>query len=78
VLLGAAESIRTRAGTPPAPRERASLERAAEAAVGALGRDDATAELDRGRRMSAPEAAAYASSADPNPYGSELAQRVTP
>lgn len=34
----------------------------------------ATAELERGRRMSAQEAAANRSAADPNPYGSELAQ----
>jgi DNA-binding transcriptional ArsR family regulator len=47
----------------------------------ALGREDATAELDRGRLMSVQEAAANASSADPDPYGSELARvsaRVSP
>jgi predicted ATPase/DNA-binding SARP family transcriptional activator len=76
-LLGAAESIRTRAGTPLAPPERVGLERAAEAAIGTLGVEDATAELERGRRMSAREAAAYASSADKDPYGSELAQTGT-
>lgn len=52
------------------------MERATEAAISALGWEDAPAELERGRRMSAREAAAYASSADPDPYGSELAQRV--
>jgi tetratricopeptide (TPR) repeat protein len=64
VLLGAAGSIRTRTGTPSAPQEQIGLERAAAAAVSALGAKVATAERERGRRMTAREAAAYASPED--------------
>lgn len=55
-LLGAAESIRTRAGAPLPPQERVDVQRAAEAAVGALGLETFSAELERGRRMSIEEA----------------------
>ena len=60
VLLGAAESIRMRAGTPPAPQERVDIDRATDAAVSALGREAFTGALEQGRRMNIQEAADYA------------------
>ena len=57
VLLGAAEALRGRAGTPLAPQDRADVERAAAAAVGALGEQAFTGLLEEGRRTSAQEAA---------------------
>ena len=65
VLLGAAESIRARTGTRLSPQERADAERAAGAAVSELGRAAFDLALERGRRMSAQEAAAYEE--DPGP-----------
>ena len=59
VLLGAAESIRARTGTYLPPHERTDAERATEAAVSELGREAFDLALDRGRRMSTQEAAAY-------------------
>lgn len=60
VLLGAAKSIRKRAGTPLAPQERVDVDRATDAAVSALGREAFTGVLERSRRMSIEEAAGYA------------------
>jgi hypothetical protein len=57
VLLGAAESLRERAGAPLPAQERADVERATAAAVAALGPPAFTGLLDEGRRMSAREAA---------------------
>ena len=65
VLLGAAESIRARTGTRLSPQERADAERAAGATVSELGREAFDLALERGRRMSAQEAAAYEE--DPGP-----------
>lgn len=59
VLLGAAESIRKRAGTPLPPQERVDVDRATDVAVSALGREAFTGVLERGRRMSIEEAAGY-------------------
>jgi hypothetical protein len=58
--LGAAESIRQRAGTPPAPQERVDIDRATDAAVSALGREAFTWALEQGRRMNIQEAVDYA------------------
>jgi hypothetical protein len=56
VILGAAESIRTRTGTPRAAQESADADRAAGAAADALG-DEAFAEaVDRGRHLSVQDA----------------------
>lgn len=60
VLLGAAESIRTRTGTPLPPQDRADIERATDAAVSALGREAFTGIMEQSRRMSAQEATTYA------------------
>ena len=59
-LLGAAESIRTRAGTPLPPQDRDDIERATDAAVSALGREAFTGILEQSRRMTAKEATTYA------------------
>jgi predicted ATPase len=59
VLLGGAESIRTRTRTHLPPQERTDVERATGAAVGALGREAFTRLMEQGRRMSIPEAVAY-------------------
>jgi tetratricopeptide (TPR) repeat protein len=59
VLLGAAESVRERAGVPLLPHERADVERAAGPAAGALGAQAFTELKDQGRRMSVQEAAGY-------------------
>ncbi|MGD0561384.1 MAG: hypothetical protein ABSA93_41250, partial [Streptosporangiaceae bacterium] len=59
VLLGAAESVRTQAGTDLPAQERADVERATDAVVSALGRDAFTAMMERGRRMSLHEVVAY-------------------
>jgi hypothetical protein len=64
VLLGAAESIRTRTGAPLPPQERIDVERAARAAVSALGRETFAEEIEQGRRMAIQEAVAYAHSDD--------------
>lgn len=64
VLLGAAESIRARTGTPLPPQDRADTERAASTAVSALGRPACTELMEQGRRMSTQDAAAYALSDD--------------
>jgi len=61
VLLGAAAALRAHTGTPLAPQDRADVERATAAAVGALGEQAFTALLDEGRRTSAQEAAGYPS-----------------
>jgi len=69
-LHHAALSFYREAGlTPP---ERVEVERAADAAAAALGREACTGLTDRGRRMSTQEAAAYASSEDLDPRGPEL------
>ena len=60
VLLGAAESLRDRAGTPLPAQGRADVERAAAAAVAALGVQALTELIEEGRRMSTREAADYA------------------
>ena len=60
VLLGAAESIRKRAGTSLPPQERVDVDRATDAAVSAIGREAFTGVLERGRRMSIEEAAGSA------------------
>jgi hypothetical protein len=57
VLLGAAESIRTRSGTQLPPQERAEVDRATAAAVGAFGHEAFAAAIEQGRRMSAQELA---------------------
>jgi predicted ATPase/DNA-binding SARP family transcriptional activator len=67
VLLGAAESVRTRTGTPLPPQGRADAERATDAAVTALGRESFTGLMEQGRRMSVQEAAAYTPAGDPAP-----------
>jgi len=59
VLLGAAESVRERAGAPLLPHERTDVERAAGPAAGALGAQDFAELKEQGRRMSAREAANY-------------------
>ena len=59
VLLGAAESLRERAGAPLPAEERADVARATAAAVGALGGPAFTGLLAEGRRLSAGEAADY-------------------
>ena len=51
ILLGAADSIRTRAGSPLPPQERADVGRATDAALSALGRDAFTAAVEQGRGM---------------------------
>jgi predicted ATPase/DNA-binding SARP family transcriptional activator/tetratricopeptide (TPR) repeat protein len=60
VLLGAAESIRTRTGTPLPTQDRADIERATEAAVRSLGREAFTRIMEQSRRMNAQEATTYA------------------
>jgi tetratricopeptide (TPR) repeat protein len=60
VLLGAAESIRKRAGTPIPQQERVDVDRATDAAVTALGPEAFTGMHERGRRMSIDEAAGSA------------------
>jgi predicted ATPase/DNA-binding SARP family transcriptional activator len=62
VLLGVADRIRTRTGTALPPRERSDVERAAGAAVSALGQEPFTEMAERGRRMTTQEAVAYAAS----------------
>ena len=64
VLLGAAQSLRSRTGTPLPAQERADVERAADAAASALGAQACTALMEQGRRMSAREAASYAAADD--------------
>jgi predicted ATPase len=58
-LLGAAESVRERIGTPLLPHERADVERATAAAAAALGAQAFTELLEEGRRMTVREAADY-------------------
>jgi predicted ATPase/DNA-binding SARP family transcriptional activator len=65
VLLGAAASIRDRAGTPRSPQERVDIDRATDAAVRALGQQAFTGALAQGRRMNIQEAAGYALAGDP-------------
>jgi hypothetical protein len=67
VLIGAAESVRTRTGTPPLPQERADAERATADAVAALGAQAFTRLVEQGRHMSAQAAAAYTPTGDPAP-----------
>jgi hypothetical protein len=62
VLLGAAESVRRRAGTPLAAQDRADVERATEAAAGALGALTFAELMEQGRRMSVLDATTYATS----------------
>jgi predicted ATPase len=59
VLLGAAESIRTRTGMHLVAHERADAERATDAAAGELGAGAFAVLLEQGRRMSIQEAAAF-------------------
>jgi predicted ATPase/DNA-binding SARP family transcriptional activator len=59
VLLGAAQAVRVRTGTPPLPQERADAEKVAGAAVSALGQEAVTGLMEQGRRMSAQDAAGY-------------------
>ena len=59
-LLGAAESIRRRTGTPLPPHDRADIERATDAAVSALGQEAFTRITEQSRQMSAQEATTYA------------------
>jgi predicted ATPase/DNA-binding SARP family transcriptional activator len=56
VLLGAAQSLRGRTGTPLPAQERADVDRAAAAAAAALGVPAFTALMDRGRGMSVADA----------------------
>jgi len=60
VLLGAAESLRKRTGTPLPAQERVDIERAATAASAALGAQNFTGQLEQGRRLTLQEAATYA------------------
>ena len=60
VLLGAAESVRARIGTPLPPQDQADVERATDAIVSALGQEAVTGMMEQGRRMSVGEATAYA------------------
>jgi predicted ATPase/DNA-binding SARP family transcriptional activator len=55
-LLGLAASIRTRTGAPLPPQERADVDRAADAAMGALGPEAFGAATEKGRTMSVQEA----------------------
>jgi predicted ATPase/DNA-binding SARP family transcriptional activator len=64
VLLGAAESVRKRTGTPLPAGELADVARAADRAAGVLGAEGFAELLERGRRMSLPEAAGYAAASD--------------
>jgi tetratricopeptide (TPR) repeat protein len=64
VLIGAAESVRARTGTPPLPQERADAERATDHAVTALGAQAFTRLAEQGRQLSAHEAAAYTPAGD--------------
>ena len=59
VLLGAAESLRERTGTPLTAQERADVERATGAAAGQLGAAAFAQLTEQGRRMSVQEATAY-------------------
>jgi predicted ATPase/DNA-binding SARP family transcriptional activator len=59
VLLGAAQSLRGRTGSPLPAGERADVDRAAGTAAGALGTQDFTTLLEQGRGLSAQEAATY-------------------
>ena len=67
VLLGAAESVRARTGTPPLPQERADIQRAADAVVTVLGAAAFTALTGQGRLLSARQAADCAPAGDPAP-----------
>jgi predicted ATPase/DNA-binding SARP family transcriptional activator len=57
-LLGAAQSARARAGALLPAQERADAQRAAGAAIAALGQEAFTASLEQGRQLTGPEAAA--------------------
>jgi predicted ATPase/DNA-binding SARP family transcriptional activator len=59
-LLGAAESLRGRTGMPLLPAERVDVDRAASAAVDALGAAAFDDLVEQGRQMSLPDAAAFA------------------
>lgn len=67
VLIGAAESVRARTGTPPLPQERADIERATDAAVTALAPQAFTGLVEQGRHMTAAQAATYPPVGDPAP-----------
>ncbi len=60
VLLGAAKSLRGRTGTPLPAQEQLDVERAADAAAGALGAHAFAELLAQGQRMGAQEATDYA------------------
>jgi predicted ATPase/DNA-binding SARP family transcriptional activator len=60
VLLGAAESLRGRTGTPLSSPARSDVDRTADAAAGALGPQAFSALLEQGREMSLDEATDYA------------------
>jgi predicted ATPase/DNA-binding SARP family transcriptional activator len=60
VLLGAAESLRKRTGTPLPAQERFDIERAAAAASAGLGTQNFTGQLEQGRRMTLHETVTYA------------------
>jgi hypothetical protein len=67
VLLGAAEAIRRRAGTPLPLRERVDVDRATNAAVGALGREAFTRAREQGLSTSIEVAADFALSGGVRP-----------
>jgi predicted ATPase/DNA-binding SARP family transcriptional activator len=60
VLLGAAESVRARAGTPLSRQEAIDVDRATDDAVSVLGREAFAQAAERGRRISAREAVVWA------------------
>jgi predicted ATPase len=67
VLLGAAESLRGRSGTPLPAQERADVERATDAVAGVLGARAFTELMEAGRRMSTREATDYAAAGETMP-----------
>jgi tetratricopeptide (TPR) repeat protein len=67
VLLGAAESLRGRSGTPLPAQERADVERATDAVAGVLGVRAFTELMEAGRRMSTREATDYAAAGETMP-----------
>jgi tetratricopeptide (TPR) repeat protein len=66
-LLGTAESIRARAGTPLPPRERTDVDRATDAALSALGSDAFDRALEQGRQKTLDQLLDGAASTRPTP-----------
>jgi hypothetical protein len=64
VLLGAAQALRGRTGTPLLPQEMTGVERATGVAAGALGARAFAELLEQGQAMSVQEAAHYPAAGD--------------